>query len=146
MGQMPSNRLQAYMPMADLEGNRDFSFADIRGFQVLNTTGHKVGRVENVFVDPNSLAPCFALLSYEKFMNRNVKDLLVPWEELIIGTDYVQTRWTEEHLTPKTEAEQRANLAQHGGAEAGLKTMGDYNRAGESGASAEGELSVSHTA
>jgi sporulation protein YlmC with PRC-barrel domain len=114
MGEMSEKRLRAYMPMSDLEGKRDFSFQDIRGYQILNTTGHRVGTVKDVFVDPNTLEPCFAFLDYQKFMNFNVKSLLVPWEELNIGSDYVQTRWTEEHLTPETQAEQDQNLAAHG--------------------------------
>ena len=113
MGQWPENRLRAWMPMEDLEGKRDFSFTDIRGFQVLNTTGHKVGTVKDVFVDPNTLEPGFAFLDYQKFMNFNMKSFLVPWEELIIGSDYVQTRWTEQELTPETRAEQEKNLAEH---------------------------------
>jgi len=115
MGQFPSNRLRAFMPMGDLEKVREFSFRDIRGFQVLNTTGHKVGSVKDVFVDPNTLEPCFAYLQYEKFLNFNVKSYLVPWDELLLGEDYVQTRWTEQELTPDTRAEQEANLATHGG-------------------------------
>ena len=95
MGQMPENRLEAYMPMGDIEKTRDFSFQDIRGFKVLNTTGHKVGSVRDVFVDPNTLEPHFALLHYEKFMNPNVKSLLVPWEELMIGDEEVRTRPAE---------------------------------------------------
>jgi sporulation protein YlmC with PRC-barrel domain len=118
MGQMPENRLQAWMPMGDLEGKRDFNFTDIRGFKILNTTGHKVGTVKDLFVDPNTLEPCFAFLSYEKFMNFNMKHYLVPWAELRIGEDYVQTRWTEAHLTPETQAEQSKNLPD-GGAMAG---------------------------
>lgn len=97
MGQMPANRLEAYMPMGDLEKTRDFNFTDIRGWKVLNTTGHKVGTVKNVYVDPNTLEPHFALLDYEKFMNFNVKDLLVPWRELILGDGEVQTRPAEGH-------------------------------------------------
>ena len=115
MGQWPTNRLEAYMPIGDLEDKRDFNFQDIRGFQILNTTGHKVGSVKDIFVDPNTLEPHFAYLNYEKFMNRNVKHFLVPWSELVIGEDFVQTRWTEHHLTPETQAEQDANLAKHGG-------------------------------
>ena len=115
MGQYPEKRLRAFMPMDDLEGKRDFNFQDIRGFKILNTTGHKVGTVKNVFVDPNTLEPHFAFLNYEKFMNRNVKSFLVPWEELIIGQDYVQTRWTEHELLPDTQAEQEANLPDGGG-------------------------------
>ena len=95
MGQMPANRLEAYMPMGDLEKTRDFNFEDIRGWKVLNTTGHKVGSVKDVYVDPNTLEPHFALLDYEKFMNFNVKDLLVPWHELMLGEGEVRTRPAE---------------------------------------------------
>lgn len=109
------NRLRAYMPMGDLEGKREFDFQDIRGYQILNTTGHKVGTVKEVYVDPNTLEPCFAFLDYQKFMNFNVKSFLVPWEELIIGQDYIQTRWTEQELLPETRREQEQNLAEHGG-------------------------------
>ncbi|MFN3650169.1 MAG: PRC-barrel domain-containing protein [Armatimonadota bacterium] len=124
MGQFPKNRLQAYMPMEDLEKQRDFSFQDIRGFKIMNTTGHQVGHVKNIFVDPNTLEPCFALLDYEKFMNFNVKSLLVPWEELRIGDDFVQTRWTEDQLLPETRAEQERNLAGHGGPARRISTPG----------------------
>ena len=110
MGQMPENRLQAWMPMSDLDGKRDFNFTDIRGFKIMNTTGHKVGAVKEIYVDPNTLEPCFAFLSYERFMNFNTKHYLVPWEELRIGEGYVQTRWTEEHLRPETVAAQERNL------------------------------------
>src|SRR5689334_6006817 len=99
MGQWPENRLEAYMPMGDLEDTREFEFDDIRGWQVLNTTGHKVGSVKDVFVDPNTLEPGFALLHYEKFMNWNTKSLLVPWSELRFGPDYVQTRPAEDEET-----------------------------------------------
>jgi sporulation protein YlmC with PRC-barrel domain len=101
------------MPMADLEDKREFTFPDIRGFRILNTTGHKVGTVKDVFVDPNTLEPHFACLHYEKFANFNVKTLLVAWEELRIGPDYVQTRWTEHELRPETRDEQERNLAGH---------------------------------
>jgi len=111
MGQWPEKRLRAYMPMAELEGKREFTFTDIRGFQILNTTGHRVGMVKDVFVDPNPLEPHFAYLDYEKFANFNVKSFLVPWDELRIGPDYVQTRWTEDELRPETRAEQERNLA-----------------------------------
>ncbi|HEU4753622.1 MAG TPA: PRC-barrel domain-containing protein [Armatimonadota bacterium] len=112
MGEFPKNRLEAYMPIEDLEGKREFSFTDIRGWKVLNTTGHKVGSVKEIFVDPNTLEPCFAFLHYEKFMDFNMKSLLVPWHELIIGDDYVMTRWTEDQLTPQTQADQDRNLGQ----------------------------------
>jgi hypothetical protein len=96
MGQMADDRLKAYMPMSDLEDSRDFAFPDIRGWKVLNTTGHDVGKVEEVFVDPNTLEPAWALLHYQKFMNFNTKRLLVAWSELRIGDSTVQTRPSEE--------------------------------------------------
>jgi sporulation protein YlmC with PRC-barrel domain len=106
MGQMTANRLEAYMPMGDLEDKRDFSFTDIRGYKVLNTTGHKVGTVKEIFVDPNTLEPKFALLDYEKFMNFNTKSLLVAWNEVHVGDDYVQTRPSEEAPTAQNEADE----------------------------------------
>jgi hypothetical protein len=57
-----------------------------------------------VFVDPNTLQPHFALLDYEKFMNFNVKDLLVPWSELQLGDGEVQTRPAEGHHTNTSAA------------------------------------------
>ena len=35
---------------------------DPRGFTVVNTTGHDVGKVQDLYVDPNSRLPHFALL------------------------------------------------------------------------------------
>src|SRR5437867_1888406 len=102
MGQWPDRRLSALTRMDDLEGKREFAFPDIRGWQVLNTTGHKVGTVEEVFVDPNTLEPGMVLLDYQKFMNANTKKLLVPWQELRVGGDFVQTRWSEDALLPAT--------------------------------------------
>jgi sporulation protein YlmC with PRC-barrel domain len=102
MGQWPENRLAALMRMDDLEGKREFLFPDVRGWQVVNTTGHKVGSVAEVFVDPNTLEPGMVLLDYRKFMNANTKRLLVPWQELRVGDDFVQTRWSEEELLPET--------------------------------------------
>lgn len=99
MGQMPDHRLKAYTRMTDLEDTREFGFPDIRGWKVLNTTGHEVGEVEEVFVDPNTLEPGWALLHYQKFMNWNTKKLLVAWSELRLGDKTVQTRPTEESAT-----------------------------------------------
>jgi sporulation protein YlmC with PRC-barrel domain len=85
--------------MTDLDGKREFDFPDIRRWEVLNTTGHRVGKVEEVFVDPNTLEPKMALLHYQKFMNRNTKKLLVPWSEIqIVGSGQVRTRPTEEQI------------------------------------------------
>ena len=106
MGQMPDNRLIAYTRMSDLEDSREFSFPDIRGWKVLNTTGHPVGKVEEVFVDPNTLQPGWVLLHYQKFMNFNTKSLLVPWSEIRLGEKTVQTRPTEEHAAAGEPAEE----------------------------------------
>src|SRR5436190_7378849 len=99
MGQITDNRLLAYIRMTDLEDSRDFAFPDIRGWKVLNTTGHEVGTVEEVFVDPNTLEPGWALLHYQKFLNFNTKKLLVAWSELRLGDHTVQTRPSEEHVS-----------------------------------------------
>jgi sporulation protein YlmC with PRC-barrel domain len=104
MGQWPENRLPALTRMQDLEETRAFDFPDIRGWRVLNTTGNEVGRVEEVFVDPNTLEPGMALLHYRKLANRNTKMLLVPWQELRLGADFVMTQWTEGALLPDTAA------------------------------------------
>jgi sporulation protein YlmC with PRC-barrel domain len=106
MGQMSDDRLKTYMPMSDLEDTRDFAFPDIRGWKVLNTTGHPVGKVEEVFVDPNTLEPGWALLHYQKFMNFNTKRLLVAWSELRLGERTVRTRPTEEHEPAAFETEE----------------------------------------
>src|SRR5207247_1603156 len=90
------DRLIAFTRMGDLEDSREFSFPDIRGWKVLSTHGHEVGKVEEVFVDPNTLEPGWALLHYQKFMNFNTKSLLVPWSELRLGEGTVHTRPTEE--------------------------------------------------
>ncbi|MBI3912454.1 MAG: PRC-barrel domain-containing protein [Armatimonadetes bacterium] len=105
MGRWPANRLMVLVRMTDLEGKREFRFPDIRGWRVLNTTGHQVGRVEEVFVDPNTLEPGMALLRYQKFLDFNTKQLLVPWQEMRVGDNYVQTRWSERELLPETAAQ-----------------------------------------
>jgi len=38
------------------------AFEDPRGFVVMNTTGHDVGKVEDLYVDPNTRTPQFAVL------------------------------------------------------------------------------------
>ena len=35
-------------------------------------------------------------------LNANTKRLLVPWQELRLGNDFVQTRWSEDELLPET--------------------------------------------
>jgi hypothetical protein len=39
------------------------TLGDPRGFKVLNTTGHEVGTVADLYVDPHTREPIFALLS-----------------------------------------------------------------------------------
>lgn len=38
------------------------TLSDPRGYTVLNTTGHDVGKVEDLYVNPNTREPLFALL------------------------------------------------------------------------------------
>jgi hypothetical protein len=111
MGQISDNRLLAYIRMTDLEDSRDFAFPDIRGWKVLNTTGHGVGTVEEVFVDPNTLEPAWALLHYQKFMNFNTKKLLVAWSELRLGDKTVRTRPAEEDPPGSLAAEEQLAAA-----------------------------------
>jgi hypothetical protein len=96
MGQMNEDRLIAFTRMGDLEDCREFHFPDIRGWKVLSTTDHEVGKVEEVFVDPNTLEPGWVLLNFRKFLNFNTKSLLVPWSELRLGEGTVHTRPSEE--------------------------------------------------
>jgi hypothetical protein len=104
MGQMNEDRLIAFTRMGDLEDSREFSFPDIRGWKVLSPHGHEVGKVEEVFVDPNTLEPGWVLLHYQKFLNFNTKSLLVPWSELRLGDGTVQTRPSEEsRAAPDTQ-------------------------------------------
>jgi sporulation protein YlmC with PRC-barrel domain len=105
MGQWPENRLPALTRMEDLDGKREFHFPDIRGWKVLNTTGHAVGHVEEVFVDPNTREPGMAVLLYQKPQSDNTKVLLVPWQELRLGEEFVMTRWSEHTLLPDTAAQ-----------------------------------------
>lgn len=39
------------------------TLSDPRGYAVLNTTGHEVGKVADLYVDPHTREPYFALLS-----------------------------------------------------------------------------------
>lgn len=106
MGQWPDNRLSALTRVTDLDGTRwGVDFPDIRGWKVLNTTGHEIGKVEEVFVDPNTREPGMALLHYQKSSDANTKMLLVPWQELRLGEEFVMTRWTEHALLPETQAQ-----------------------------------------
>src|SRR5260370_17875708 len=106
MGQVSEHRLMAYTRMSDIEDSRDFSFPDIRRWKVLSPTGHEVGKVEEVFVDPNTLQPGWVVLHYQKFLNFNTKSLLVPWSELRLGDRTVHTRPTEEQSMTADEADE----------------------------------------
>lgn len=105
MGQWSERRLSVLMRLTDLERQRPFNFPDIRGWKVLSTTGHSIGRVKEVFVDPNSRQPAMALLQYKTFLNFNTKMLLAPWGELRLGSDFVMTRSAEDDLRPETAAQ-----------------------------------------
>jgi len=104
MSEISTRRLPALTRMSELDGKRTFEFTDIRGWKILNTTGHEIGKVEEVFVDPNTLEPMLVLLDYRKFLQFNTKKLLVPWTETqILAEGKVRTRPTEEQFADAPE-------------------------------------------
>ena len=64
------------------------TLGDPRGFTVLNTTGHHVGKVADLYVDPHTREPFFALLSLGNHAlgigNRNV---LVGYDDIEVIAD-----------------------------------------------------------
>ena len=67
---------------------------DPRGFSVQNAAGHEVGKVEDLYVDPHTRLPHFALLSLGSHAlgigNRRV---LVVYDDLtVIGSKQVQIK------------------------------------------------------
>lgn len=76
---------------ADLSGEPT---ADPRGFTVLNTTGHDVGKVDDLYVDPNTRQPYFALLNLGNHtLGMGNRSVLVDFDDLEIrGDEKVQVR------------------------------------------------------
>ena len=72
------------------------TLGDPRGHAVMNTTGHDVGKVSDLYVDPHTRQPFFALLSLGNHTlgigNRNV---LVGYDDLeVIADKQVRVRVT----------------------------------------------------
>ena len=67
---------------------------DPRGYGIENATGHHVGKVEDLYVDPHTREPHFAVVSLGTHTlgigNRHV---LIPYDDLtVIGNKQVQVR------------------------------------------------------
>jgi hypothetical protein len=62
--------------------------ADPRGLTVINTTGHDVGKVEDLYVDPNTRNPRFALLTLGNHpLGINDRRVLVDFEDVEVEND-----------------------------------------------------------
>lgn len=61
---------------------------DPRGFAVINTTGHEVGKVHDLYVDPHTRAPRFALLSLGSHaLGIGNRSILVAYADLEAAAD-----------------------------------------------------------
>ena len=61
---------------------------DPRGYTVMNTTGHDVGKVEDLYVDPHTRQPHFALLALgNHLLGRGDRHILVGFDDLEITAD-----------------------------------------------------------
>jgi hypothetical protein len=67
---------------------------DPRGFAIHNATGHDVGKVADLYVDPHTRLPHFALLSLGgHFLGIGARSVLVAYKDIeIIGTKQVRVR------------------------------------------------------
>lgn len=62
--------------------------SDPRGFAVMNTTGHNVGKVEDLYVDPHTRQPYFALLSLGNHtLGIGDRKVLVAFDDLLLTGD-----------------------------------------------------------
>lgn len=58
---------------------------DPRGFSVVNATGHSVGKVEDLYVDPHTRQPHFALLSLgSHVLGIGNRHILVGYDDLTV--------------------------------------------------------------
>lgn len=67
---------------------------DARGYAVVNTTGHNVGKVEDLYVDPHTRQAHFALLSLGNHtLSIGNRHVLVGFDDLeILGDKQVKVR------------------------------------------------------
>jgi len=70
--------------------------ADPRGFAVVNSTGHHVGKVEDLYVDPHTRQPFYALLSLGNHtLGIGNRKVLVAFHDLLLtGNNEVHVRVT----------------------------------------------------
>lgn len=62
---------------------------DLRGYTVLNTTKHGVGKVEDLYVDPNTREPLYALLSLGNHtFGLGDRRVLIDFDDLVITDDH----------------------------------------------------------
>jgi sporulation protein YlmC with PRC-barrel domain len=67
---------------------RAVGWSDPRGYTVLNTTGHTIGTVEDLYVDPNTRDPYFALLSLGNHaLGVGNRSVLVRFSDIEVSTD-----------------------------------------------------------
>ena len=70
--------------------------SDPRGFTVMNATGHSVGKVEDLYVDPHTRLPYFAMLSLGNHtLGIGNRKVLVAFDDLqLTGDKEVHVRVT----------------------------------------------------
>jgi sporulation protein YlmC with PRC-barrel domain len=62
------------------------TLGDPRGFAVINTTGHDVGKVVDLYVDPHTRQPYFAVLSLGNHtLGMGNRQVLVAYGDLEVG-------------------------------------------------------------
>lgn len=72
------------------------SVGDVRGYDVMNTTGHNVGKVADLYVDPHTREPHFALLALGGHaFGIGSRNVLVGFEDVVpTGAKEVRVRAT----------------------------------------------------
>lgn len=72
----------------DNDSSRDFTGTDPRGLTVLNTTGNDVGKVEDLYVDPNTRQPRYALLKLGNHpLGIHNRQVLVDFDDVAVEDD-----------------------------------------------------------
>jgi len=72
----------------DNDSAHDFIGADPRGLTVLNTTGNDVGKVEDLYVDPNTRLPRYALLTLGNHpLGIHNRQVLVDFDDVTVEDD-----------------------------------------------------------
>ena len=72
----------------DNDSSRDFTGDDPRGLTVINTTGNDVGKVEDLYVDPNTRQPKYALLKLGNHpLGIHNRQVLVDFDDVSVEDD-----------------------------------------------------------